>query len=191
MSKKEDRARAIVAAKRWADEGFLFFDTETTGVDGSAEICDIAFVDIEGKTVFESLIKPTRPIPAVVTAIHHIDNDMVRDSPSFAVVLDPILDLCAGRLVVAYNMDFDCKMIVQSARAHGIILEPDTARLKCAMKLYATFRGLWNERRGSYKWAKLGEAANECGLTPCGDLHRARVDADLGRQILLHMATAQ
>lgn len=186
--KQEDRARAIAAAKRYVDADALFVDTETSGVTAQAEICDIAFVNLRGETEFESLVKPLRPIPAETTAIHHISNEMVRDSPTFDQILDQIFAVCAGRMVVAYNMAFDGKMILQSAAARGIILEPDAERLRCAMLLYAAYHGEWNDRRGSYRWVKLGVAAEQCGLTVPENLHRARVDADLGRQILLHMA---
>lgn len=194
MNKKsEDRAKAIETAKRWASgANNLFLDTETTGVSAYSEICDLAFVNMAGETVFESLIRPKRSIPPEVTAIHHIDNDMVAGAPTFADVLDKVLELCAGRLVIAYNMEFDCRLMVQSALAHGWELTPNADLLKCAMKLYGAFRGVWNERYGNYKWHKLGLAASQCCIPlPAESLHRARVDADLGRQILLHMANAQ
>lgn len=190
MNKTEDRAKAIDTAKRWVDSNVLFLDTETTGTAGNDEICDIAFVDMTGKTIFESLVRPTKRIPDVVINIHHISNEMVTNAPTFDQILDNVLDLCFNKTVVAYNMSFDGRLMIQSAAAHGWALEPDRERLRCAMLLYAAFRGSVDPRRGSYKWHKLVLAAEQCGIVVTENLHRARVDADLGRQIVLHMAGA-
>lgn len=192
MNKKDlDRRKAIDTAKLWVDRGAIFVDSETTGTESDDEICDIAFVDMDGKTVFESLVKPTKRIPDAVIKIHHITNEMVANAPTFGQILDPILAFCSGKLVVAYNMGFDGRLIIQSAAAHGWDLKPDPARLRCAMLLYAAFRGNWNSARNSYRWHKLGVAATQCGIDVPEGLHRARVDANLGRQILLHMAGAR
>lgn len=192
MGKKdEDRTKAIDTAKRWVGSDPLFVDTETTGTSNDAEICDIAFVDMAGETVFESLVRPTHRIPAEVIDIHHISNEMVTSAPTFGEILDHVLDLCSGRNVIAYNMGFDGRLIIQSAAAHGWLLTPDRERLKCAMLLYAAYHGTWNARRNSYKWHKLSVAASQCGIDVPDGLHRARVDADLGRRVLLYMAGAK
>lgn len=191
MNRVEDRVKAIDTAKRWTDSNVLFLDTETTGTDSDDEICDIAFVDMAGKVIFESLVKPTKRIPDVVIAIHHINNEMVAGAPTFDQILDNVLDLCSGKTVVAYNMAFDGRLLIQSAAASGWLLSPDPTRLRCAMLLYAAFRGNIDPRRGSYKWHKLSVAAEQCGIDVPDGLHRARVDADLGRRIVLHMAGAK
>lgn len=42
--------------REWLRDEALFLDTETTGLDGSAEIVEIAVADHEGKPLFDSLI---------------------------------------------------------------------------------------------------------------------------------------
>jgi DNA polymerase III epsilon subunit-like protein len=191
MRSELDRTKAIETAKRWVDSDPLFLDTETTGTGNDDEICDLAFVDMRGEAVYETLVKPSKRIPDVVIAIHHISNEMVVNAPPFDEILDRILEVCAGRIVIAYNMGFDGRLLIQSATARGWLLSPDRDRLKCAMLLYAAYRGNWNANRNSYKWHKLAVAAEQCGIDVPAGLHRARVDADLGRQILLHMASAK
>ena len=56
------------------------------------------------------------------------------------------------------------------------------------MKLYARFFGQWSDYWRNYKWQKLGEAALHCGLELPKDLHRARADAELARQVVFYMA---
>lgn len=191
MSKRsEDRSKAIATAARWAQQNAVFLDTETSGTTAFSEVVDIAFVNMSGETVFESLVRPRRPIPVDAERIHHISNEMVSDAPTFVDILDPVLEICAGKLVIAYNMDFDRRLIEQSALAYGWKLSPDYDRFKCAMKLYSAFFGSWNDARGNYRWHRLGVAAEHCGIEISATLHRARADADLGRRILLHMAAS-
>ena len=74
---QEDRARAIQLADDWIRAGAVFLDTETTGLGPEAEMCDLGIVDGSGRILFNSLIKPTKPIPADVSLVHHITNEMV------------------------------------------------------------------------------------------------------------------
>lgn len=53
-----DWAQAVIS-----NPSVVFLDTETTGLDGNAEIIDIALVDRDGAVLLDTLIRPTRPIP--------------------------------------------------------------------------------------------------------------------------------
>ena len=61
----------------------VYLDTETTGLELKDEIVEIAIIDKNGLVLIDSLIKPKQPIPDSATAIHHISNEMVKDSPTF------------------------------------------------------------------------------------------------------------
>ena len=181
-------------AREWLERKPVFLDTETTGLRAGAEICEIALIDHDGTVLLDTLVQPIRPIPRDAMAIHGITNDMVRESPTFADIFPQLDELLAGRDVVIYNAEYDQKMIRQSAAARGMRFTPwwqadHESVWRCAMKLYAEFYGDWDDYRGNYRWQRLGNAARQCGLRIDEDLHRARADTELTRQLVLHMAS--
>jgi len=189
---QEDRVRAIQQADEWMRAGAVFLDTETTGLGPDAEMCDLGIVDGSGRILFNSLIHPTKPIPAHVSEVHHIANDMVEYAPTFLDVL-PAIDILlrACPVIVTYNAQYDWNIWVQSARAHGLDANniiPALQPWECAMTAYSQFYGEWNVRRRSYRWHKLSAAAAQCGIEVPDGLHRAVVDADLARLVVMHMA---
>jgi DNA polymerase-3 subunit epsilon len=85
----------------------IFYDTETTGIDPSKDkIIELAAYDpIENKT-FSCLINPEIPIPPETTNIHHITDDMVKDSQKFAEIIPSWIEFCKGNtLLIAHNND--------------------------------------------------------------------------------------
>lgn len=208
---------ALLVAKKWANAEPVFLDTETTGTDESAEICDLALVDWHGAILMDTLIKPTKPIPPAATAIHGIGNDTVENAPSLATVLPEFLRAISGKLVLIYNAEFDTRIIAQSIwAAMGIGLNPfgfgwfiipeykpgipdhlisgvdldmaEKAVGKCVMNLFAQFDGTPGKYRGHFKWHKLNAAAAKMGVDIDGDkLHRALYDTVLTRLLFLAM----
>jgi DNA polymerase III subunit epsilon len=181
-------------AREWMDRKPIFLDTETTGLRAGAEICEIALIDHDGRLLLDTLVKPTRPIPRDALAIHGITDAMVEGAPTFAGLLPQLNELLSGRDVVIYNAEFDQKMLSQSAAAHGIRFVPwwkvgGAALWRCAMKLYAEYYDDWDNYRQSYRWQRLENAARQCQLQIHSDLHRARSDTELTRQLVLHMAS--
>lgn len=167
----------------------VFLDTETTGLGDDAEICDIAVIDFDGVVLFDTLVKPVKPIPEVVSEIHGITNAMVNDAPGFGDIADRLAWLLNGRSdIIIYNALFDRRVLRQSAAVefNGWIICPAT---HCAMTEYAAYNGDWNSYRGNYKWVKLETAALHCGIALPAGIHRARVDAELTRQVVKYMAT--
>lgn len=182
-------------ARQWLMKNPVFLDTETTGLDG-AEICDIAIVAANGSVLLNTLVKPTIPIPAGATAVHGIADADVANAPSFADVWPEVKRLLAGREVVIYNAAYDRARLLDSAAAVGLSAEAhetlSATACHCAMELYAEFFGEWNSYHGSYRWQKLGDAGRQCRVALPSDmkLHRALADAELTRQIVLHVAAA-
>ena len=172
-------------ARQWLNEDPLILDTETTGLDRTAEMCEIAIIDRDGSTVLDTLVRPSRPIPPGASAIHHIGNADVANAPTFAEIIGELEPLLARPLVV-YNADYDLRILHQSARARGLRLP--TLNAHCAMKLYADYRGEWDSYHGHSRWHKLNAAAAQCGLPIPPNLHRARADTELTRQLLIYLA---
>jgi len=57
----------------------IFLDTETTGVESGDMICSIALLD-DTDFIYE-LINEGKKIPSEASSIHHITNEMIKDSP--------------------------------------------------------------------------------------------------------------
>ncbi|MBO5115217.1 MAG: DEAD/DEAH box helicase [Peptococcaceae bacterium] len=93
---------------------FVCVDTETTGLDDSAEIIEIGMVKIIDGIVadrYSQLIRPYRPIPEEITQLTGIDNDMVEHQPHWNDVEAAILDFIGDFTLVAHNVSFDRSMI--------------------------------------------------------------------------------
>ncbi len=148
--------RATVAWARWVlrASNVVLLDTETTGLDQTAEVVEIALLTSRGEVVCDSLIRPLGPIPAAATAIHHLDAAAVAHAPTWAELYPRIVGLLHRRLVVVYNAAYDRRLLDQTcARAGRPSLRP--AAWHCAMLEYARFTGVWNAARNDYRWHKL------------------------------------
>ena len=183
---------AILTALNWLASQPVYLDTETTGLGTGAEICDLAIIDQFGKPLFDSLIKPCRIIPDAAIEVHHITNEMVAKAPTIADCWPKIRWLLSGRVIITYNADYDLRLLYQSAAA-GEVSYPGVPFLQVcdAMQLYAQFYGANNER-GGYRWQRLVNAAEQCGIDPGEDpLHRALADTRLTRLLMIHVAQSK
>jgi DNA polymerase III subunit epsilon len=156
---------------------FVILDTETTGLDDRAEICQIAIIDSSGKTLLDTLVKPTKPIPSQATAIHHITNDMVKTAPNFINVAQAVWDACQGKTVIVYNAEYDFRLLAQSEYACEPVAVSDwhTIKRECAMLKFAEIYGDWDTYRQAWKLQKLDTAARHYLLT-VQDAHTALGD---------------
>lgn len=109
------------------DEGFVVFDIETTGFSYNNDtIIEIGAVKIvKGEVVdrFSQLINPGRNIPAKITELTGISDEMVRDMPSLESVLPEFLAFVDGLPVAAHNATFDCSFIRYYADVYGMTFD--------------------------------------------------------------------
>jgi len=182
-------AEARTKAITWAigvvdDPRVIYLDTETTGFGPRAEIVDIAVVSSAGEVVLESLVQPSRRIPADATAIHGITNADVKDAPAWCDLYGDLLRVLAGRRVIVYNVIFDRQMVNQACDRYA--LAAPAADWECAMRKYAGFYGNWDSGKRWYRFQKLERAVLAFGAEPGG--HRAAADAIACRAVVLGMA---
>lgn len=118
--------------------------------------------------------------------MHGIYNHHVADAPSFADVYVELSVILAGVPLIAYNMDFDWRMLIQTS-AHYRLPPVRTGARHCAMKQYAQYWGAWQIGRGGYRWQKLGEAARQQGVT-VANAHDAVGDCQMTYALLRRMA---
>ena len=169
----ETRDRAVRDA-RLADLDFTVVDVETTGwAPDDAGITEIGAVRVHGGRIvaeFDSLVNPGRPVPAPITELTGIDDQMLTGAPPVAAVLPGLLAFARGSVLVAHNAPFDLRFLTAACTGTGLdwpgfeVL--DTVRL--ARHLMAIPQEVPDR--------KLGTLATFFG-TPVRPSHRALDDA--------------
>lgn len=176
-----NRSTAIQAARRYSQSRPVFLDTETTGLDDSAEIVEITLIDHQGMILVDTLVKPRRRIPLAASRIHGITDQHVANSPTWPEVWPEVERNLLNNTVGVYNADFDARMLFQSNQQYRLPWNPQQVKFFCIMKLYSQFLGV-------YRWQTLENAGRQCGIN-LPNSHRSCDDTLLARALLLHMAS--
>lgn len=157
----------------------LFLDTETTGLDNFAEIIEISIVDYEGNTLYDSLVRPRRPIPLDAVRLHGITDHMVSDARTWLHVWPEVETILSGRMVGIYNTEFDLRLMQQSHRSIGMPWRSPGFQAFDIMKLFSEFAGY-------QRWLKLEQAGKLCRIE-LPNSHRALDDTLLARAVFEYM----
>ncbi|MBN2158709.1 MAG: WYL domain-containing protein [Spirochaetes bacterium] len=106
-----------------SDTIFCALDLETTGINPALNaILEVGFLKFTRDGVretFSSLVNPGVPIPAEVTAIHGITDDMVVDAPPIVALLDDIDGIIRDSIPVIHNPGFDMAFLWWAFRKQG------------------------------------------------------------------------
>ena len=105
---------------------FVVIDLETTGGTPhlGAGITEIGAVKVQGgKTLGElqTFIDPQHPVPAYITELTGITDEMVFQSPTIAQIFPSLLEFlgpATETVLVAQNAPFDLSFLTYAARAH-------------------------------------------------------------------------
>ncbi|HEY9077498.1 MAG TPA: 3'-5' exonuclease [Anaerolineaceae bacterium] len=183
------RSQAIAYARQVLALNPVYLDTETTGLEKTDEIIEISIVDDEGKILFESLVKPGRPVPPEATQIHHITDDMVKTAPSWLVVWQSVRSILLGRTIAIYNAEYDLRLLQQTHARYRMPWK-ETLNTVCLMKLFAQYQGVWDPNRRAYRYYSLDHAGKICKIN-LPNSHRASDDTLLARALLHHIAESE
>ena len=90
---------------------YTIIDIETTGngLEGN-KITEIAVFKYDGNRVvdeFTSLVNPECPIPFFITRLTGIDDDTVRDAPTFAEIAEKVEAITQDCIFIAHAVNFD------------------------------------------------------------------------------------
>ena len=101
----------------------LIVDTETTGLGDRAEIVEIAIIDTTGAIQFEALTMPQGRIPKEASDVHGLTRAKLKEEgakpwPELHAQVTGIIE--SARVVLAYNADFDSRVLSQTAKRHGL-----------------------------------------------------------------------
>lgn len=174
MRPTNHRDRAILWSRDRLKKPFVTLDTETTGLDHRAEVCQVGIVNCRGKVLLDCLVRPTRPIPPEATRIHGIADADLDGAFTFLDIEPLIMQICTGYQVLIYNADYDARILNQSIMAYG--QQPIKLDTYCVMEAYSEFIGDWSGYHGNYRWHKLTDAARHFNIDTTG-AHGAVTDA--------------
>jgi DNA polymerase-3 subunit epsilon len=178
------------AAKQWAQERLadgntVIIDLESTGLlreDPETEIAQICILDLQGRPLFSMLLKPSQPMNERVIDIHKISNEQVINQPTFPQIAKIISFVLRNKHVVAWNLDFDWKLLVHMFKKYDIP-KPEVAGLSCSMDKYSEWAGEWSTKKDGFKWQKLPNFLGE-------EAHDAQVDCRNTLKAIQKMAGA-
>lgn len=178
--------RAVQIARQMLLKSPLYLDTETTGLSQTDEIVEIGIVDDNGETVFEALVRPSQPIPAEASRVHHITDEMVRTARPWPILWTQLKPLLTGRVLGIYNSEFDKRMMKQSMERYRLPWNEQFQDVDI-MRLFADYRSEWDSRKGGYRYFKLEDAGRFFEIS-LPNAHRATADTLLTRAVLHCMA---
>ncbi len=115
---------------------YAIVDIETTGgYAASHGITEISVFVHDGTRVvkhFETLINPLQSIPAYITALTGIDDEMVKTAPVFDDIAEALFTLLNQHVFVAHSVNFDYSFVKHQLKNSGYDL---TAKKICTVRL--------------------------------------------------------
>ncbi|RLQ95127.1 ATP-dependent DNA helicase DinG [Falsibacillus albus] len=95
---------------------YVVVDLETTGnaPKKGDRIIQISAVVVENRKIkeqFTSFVNPEQMIPAFITELTGIDDEMVKDAPTFDEIAPDIIRILDGSIFTAHNVNFDLNFL--------------------------------------------------------------------------------
>lgn len=166
-------------------------DTETTGRDPTVDrVVEIACITWDGGQIVQRrswLINPERPIPKEAFDVHGIGDDDVRDKPTFREVADEVLRELEGAVALAYNAEYDRKVLnAELARATTAGTPPSERQPPAVRRAVDWIDPLvWARELQKFEKGKsLGDVTQRLGIT-IEQAHRAEHDAEAALLVML------
>ncbi|MFB6258459.1 MAG: exonuclease domain-containing protein [Flavobacteriales bacterium] len=107
---------------------YAIVDIETTGSSGEQDgITEIAVLLHNGRQKvdeYSSLLNPGCPIPPNISFLTGIDDEMVKEAPSFGDIAEELFQWVEGKVFVAHNVHFDLSFLRKAFAEHGFDLRP-------------------------------------------------------------------
>lgn len=157
----KEQLKAKEMAKELLNGEYVFLDTETTGTSAFDEIVNLGISDETATPLYNEFFKPSLLIKKDASEVSGITNNMVKNKPLFKNEWNKIYAILENKKFVAYNADFDARMIQQTAQNHQISQNEADKSIEGyvdAMKIVSMFLGLKPNRYYSIKLEYIAKA---------------------------------
>lgn len=115
MMPREHKGASLLAARK----DYVALDIETTGYDPRwDDIIEIGAIRVrDGQPVdrYEQLVNPGRKLPAIITEITGITDDMLTGQPRLDEILPGFLDWVGDEPILGHNVNFDINFLYDNA----------------------------------------------------------------------------
>ncbi|HLA53542.1 MAG TPA: exonuclease domain-containing protein, partial [Flavitalea sp.] len=120
---------------------YAIVDIETTGGFASGnDITEVAIIFHDGEQItgrYDTLIRPSVPIPYFIQSLTGISSEMVADAPSFGEVAAEIFEHLQGKVFVAHNVNFDYSFLKHHLGLCGFdLICPKLCTVRLARKVF-------------------------------------------------------
>ena len=175
MLRRKAERRALQENKRYArkhlrqirdelsglsESRYLIFDTEA--VQCPDELIEISIIDCFGRTVYDSLVRPSHKINWRISTLTGITNQMVEDKPGIREVMAGLKPLLSGKILMSWGINYDAILIRASMKRTGIFFP---CSFCCAQKIHMGLTD--NLQQMSLKKAAGRENQNHRALDDC------------------------
>ncbi|WP_144524491.1 exonuclease domain-containing protein [Bacillus thuringiensis] len=146
-------------------DGFLALKVETTGLDYTDEIIQIAIINQDKEVLFQSYVKPTVLVDPDAKSLHGKSNVDLKDEPMWTEIYPKIKEIIEGKMVFVFNADFVSEMLEQTCERYKVPMIK--ANYRCVMWKYSRYIGM-EEAYVNMTYAadepKTNEAVHDCLL---------------------------
>jgi len=175
------------ARSEWQELEYVALDLETTGTDPrTEEIVSFGWVLLRGaaidlSTATRRVVRTSKAMPERSARIHAITDDEAEAGEPPCSVLESLLDVLAGRVLIAHFAPTECGFVDAACRRcfGGGLLVPTVDTLYLAQRSYGRQRR--EPERGDLRLAALRERYN----LPAYASHDALVDALAAAELFL------
>jgi DNA polymerase-3 subunit epsilon len=162
---------------------YAVVDLETTGGDArNGRVIEVAIYIFDGeklKDSYSTLVNPGVSIPAFITQLTGINEDMLVNAPTFEEVADKVEDFTKDRVFVAHNVGFDYSFLRNEfKKLDRRFIRKRLCTVRLSRKIFPGLR--------SYS---LGKLCSQFDI-PLENRHRAFGDARATTQLLKHLISS-
>lgn len=97
---------------------FTAIDVETTGLNCQKskliEVSAVYFEHWKPIKYFSTLINPDSPIPEEITELTGINDETVKEAPTFSSIASSLMDFIGNTNIVGHNLEFDLKFLYRN-----------------------------------------------------------------------------
>lgn len=99
---------------------FVILSTKSSGFSIKDELIELTILNKKGEILFNSLFNPNKELHYHIVGSSGITDNMVQKAPYFKDKFKDLQDILRNKLIISFNIEFDQRMIYQTAHNQKI-----------------------------------------------------------------------